>query len=274
MNTLYKKYELPYNFDKKLIDGYKLLQVPEKAIDCIYMPPLFSDYESIIRNNPQIDIVPKITYEEYLDHVNYINEHFPDKLQLLLQRTDGYLMPSYLIKKYIGLGFRNFCVGTLEQAKIIKNIDPTIRVVGSIAMHITPQNIDRNYDVYKQYFNAFVLDFSYNKNFLKIKSLPKGFEYMTLVNSRCNTSCDGDHHWWGAENMWCPGLGTNADTFHTSCMIRPMDLYLFEPYISVFKIQDRGWKTHEILREVVLYTTNYGLYPNLKCSASIYQSDY
>lgn len=115
-------------------------------------------------------------------------------------------MPSYLVKKYIGLGFRNFCVGSLEQAKIIKNIDPNIKVVGSIAMHITAEQIEENDKEYSQYFNSFVLDFSYTKNLLKIKILPKNYEYMILANSRCNNQCDGDHHWWSAHNNYCPGL--------------------------------------------------------------------
>lgn len=84
MNTSYKKYELPYNFDKKLIDGYKILNIPEEAIDCIYMPPFFQDYQSIIRKAYTEDIVPQLTYEEYLDHINYVKENYPNKLQLLL----------------------------------------------------------------------------------------------------------------------------------------------------------------------------------------------
>lgn len=242
-----------------------------ECIDCIYMPPFFPDYASIIRTKPDEDIVPKLTYEEYIDHVNYVHQNFPNKMQLLLQRVDGVLMPSYLIKKYIGLGFRNFCVGTLEQAKIIKDIDPNIRIVGSIAMHITPEKIKKNYTEYKKYFDAFVLDFSYTKNFVRVKILPKGFEYMLLANSRCNASCDGDHHWWEKENKYCPGILGDIN-FYLSCLIRPMDLYLFDPYISVFKIQDRGWPTSSILREVVLYSTDYNYYPMIQYDASIYQA--
>ena len=84
MNTQYKRYELPYNFDKKLIDGYKILDLPMECIDCIYMPPFFQDYASIIRTKPDEDIVPKLTYEEYIDHVNYVHQNFPNKMQLLL----------------------------------------------------------------------------------------------------------------------------------------------------------------------------------------------
>lgn len=175
-----------------------------------------------------------------------------------------------MIKKYIGLGFKNFCVGTIEQAKIIKEIDPNLTVVGSIAMHITPSQIESNIQEYKKYFNAFVLDFSYTRNFLRIKILPKDFEYILLTNSRCNAGCDGDHHWWSERNANCPGIFDDI-SFYDSCLIRPMDLYMFDPYIDVFKLQDRGWPTELILRELVLYSTNYN-YPNIKYDGSIYQT--
>lgn len=256
-----RKYEFPYNFDKKLIDGYQLLNIPIDSIDCIYIPPFFHDYETISRRSKfEGDYFTTLTYEEYVDHINYINTIYPHKLQLLLQRIDGTIMPSYLVKKYIGMGIRNFCVGTIEQAKIIKTIDPTIKVVGSIAMHISKTKLEQNKDEYKQYFDAFVLDFGYNKDFIKIKGLPKEFKYMILINSRCNVFCDGDRHWWGdGFSHTCPGIAPNID-FSQSCMIRPMDLTLFDPYISVYKIQDRGWPTHMILEDVSLYMANYDKY--------------
>lgn len=273
MNPKFKKYELPYNFDKDLIKGYQMIGIPVSSIFCIYVPPFYQDYKSILRGKPEDDIIPKLSYEVYLDHIQYINSIYPNKLQLLLQRTDGTIMPSVLIKKYIGLGFKNFCVGSLEQAKIIKEIDSSLTVVGSIAMHITYQNIIQNISEYQKYFNSFVLDFKYNKNFLSIKLLPKNFSYILLVNSQCNIHCDGDHHWWGKSNNFCPGIFGRDVDFYNSCVIRPMDLDLFDPYISVYKIQDRGWDTSMILREVILYSTNYKGLPNLHLNdATIYQT--
>lgn len=238
------------------------------------MPPFFQDYKSIIRTDPKTDLVPQLKYDEYLDHVNYVQKNYPGKMQLLLQQTNGKIMPSYLVKKYIGLGFNNFCVGSIEQAKIIREINPKLKIVGSIAMHIDPVELENNYEEYKKYFDSFVLDFTYCKNFLKIKILPKGFEYILLTNSRCNKDCDGDHHWWGTENIYCPGILNRNIDFYNSCLIRPMDLDLFDPYIKVFKIQDRGWKTEWILREVVIYSTDYHIYPNLQTTASIYLDQY
>lgn len=247
-----RKFELPYNFDKNLLLGYQLLGINIDQIDCIYVPPFIKDYQTILRNGGE-DTYTLLSYEEYLDHIKNINTIFPNKLQLLLQRTnEEYNMSSSLIKKYINLGFRNFCVGNIEQAKIIKEIDPKIKIVGSIAMHITYEKILSNFDIYKKYFNSFVLDFSYNKNITKIKQMPKDFEYMLLVNSGCNIHCDGDRHWWHWDNFKCPGRYPDVP-YGESCLIRPVDLYIFEPYIGVFKIQDRGWPTSEILTSTCFY---------------------
>lgn len=256
-----RKYELPYNFDKKLIIGYQMLGITLDDIDCIYIPPFLNDYKTISRNNTfEKSMFTSLSYEEYIDHIQYINNIYPNKLQLLLQRVDGTLMPSYLIKKYIGLGIKNFCVGSIQQAEIIKTIDPNIKVVGSIAMHITKEKLEQQADIYKKYFDIFVLDFSYNKDFTKIKLLPKDFKYMLLINSRCNIFCDGDRHWWGdGISHQCPGIAPSIP-FSYSCLIRPMDLQLFDPYISVYKIQDRGWPTQMILEDVSVYIADYNKY--------------
>lgn len=79
-------------------------------------------------------------------------------------------------------------------------------------MHISKTKLEQNKDEYKQYFDAFVLDFGYNKDFIKIKGLPKEFKYMILINSRCNVFCDGDRHWWGdGFSHTCPGIAPNID---------------------------------------------------------------
>lgn len=268
-----RRFELPYNFDKNLILGYQLLGLDPEQIDCIYIPPFLEDYQTILRT-PEKDAYSQLTYEEYLDHINYINNIFPGKMQLLLQQIrEEYNMSNDLLKKYINLGFRNFCVGNIQQAKAIKEIDPHIKVVGSIAMHVNAKKIMQHFEEYSQYFDALVLDFSYNKNLSKIKSLPKNFEYMILANSRCNIHCDGDRHWWGdGMNHKCPGLYPDIP-YHESCMIRPTDLHVYEPYIKVFKLQDRGWPTADILHSVAMYCCDIDFYLGpMIADASIYQN--
>ena len=42
-----------------------------------------------------------------------------------------------------------------------------------------------------------------------------------------------------------------------------MDLHFFDPYIFAYKLQDRGWKTQHIIRDLALYTTDWIYYPNI-----------
>jgi len=83
-----KPFEIPYNFDLKLID---FLEIYQEKIDlhCIYLPPYGDHYKCAkyyhtggtgicIENT-----IPK-TLEEYEKHINYINSKFPNKIMLLL----------------------------------------------------------------------------------------------------------------------------------------------------------------------------------------------
>lgn len=266
-----RKFEIPYNFDKKLIDGLKILKIKPRNIYCIYLCPFFDDYKTISRNRDSE--WAEITREEYESHIRYIEDNYPGKLQLLLQQTDpSKVMNKEQLQYYIDLGFTNFCCGSIEQAKIIKELNPSLETVASIAMKITSDEllINRNYE---KYFNAFVLDFSYSKNIQKIKMLPQYLKYILLCNSLCNNECDGTHHWFLPEGEinQCPGMiGTVG--FYNSAVLRPMDLKYFDPYIEVYKIQDRGWPTSWILRDIVTYTTDYSVYPGITYDEDIYEA--
>ena len=265
------QFQLPYNFDTKLIDGFELLGGTADILDCIYLPPFHEDYIPILRTHPN-DKTLSFDWLQYVGHIDFLNKHFPNKTELLLQRIDGVLMPPNIIRKYITIGFTKFCVGTIEQAKIIKNIDSNLKIIGSIAMHMTVDELNNNKKKYQDLFDAFVLDFSFNKNISNIKKLPKDFEYIILCNSLCSVYCDGDRHWWTKDiySMTCPGLYPTIK-FENSCLIRPMDLQFFTPYIKIFKLQDRGWDTNTILRDFVLYSSDYKNYPNIEYDEFLYE---
>lgn len=265
------QFQLPYNFDTKLIDGFELLGGTADILDCIYLPPFHEDYVPILRTHPN-DKTLSFDWLQYVGHIDFLNKHFPNKTELLLQRIDGVLMPPNIIRKYITIGFTKFCVGTIEQAKIIKDIDSNLKIIGSIAMHMTVDELNNNKKKYQNLFDAFVLDFSFNKSISNIKKLPKDFEYIILCNSLCSIYCDGDRHWWTKDiySMTCPGLYP-AIKFENSCLIRPMDLQFFTPYIKIFKLQDRGWDTNTILRDFVLYSSDYKNYPNIEYDEFLYE---
>ena len=79
-----KPFECPYNFDQKIIEMLYWFDPEGETIDCIYMPPYFHDYNTILRSGEQAALLDNMSWDEYKIHVKFINNKFPNKLQLLL----------------------------------------------------------------------------------------------------------------------------------------------------------------------------------------------
>ena len=272
-----RRFEFPYNFDKKLISILSTLDPLGKTIDCIYVPPFPKDYQTILRNGEQAAFLDSLERKEYEEHIAFINSHFPGKIQILLQKPD-IILPSGKIQYYINLGVQKYCVGSIEQAKIIKDIDKNLNVIGSISMQINKTKILDNFKEYNKYFNGFVLPFKASKTLNDLKNYPKNFYYILLINAYCNINCTGKNHWYfdykSDTNIKCPGIltGNNNSSINwdKSARIRPMDLGFFDPYIYVYKLQDRGWPTADIIRDYVIYTTDFSLYPGINYDERMY----
>lgn len=276
--------EIPYNFDMTLIDNLQLLDKSGEIYDSIYCCPYKDDYIAAKRNHPALSGLDMwksndMERNEYIKHIRYIHKHYPDKLMLLLQQNGNITMPIETLRFYLGLGFRKFCVGNLTQAKQLKEINPNFYVIGSITMKATPQQL--NDPEFTQYLDGVVLFFPYNRNLALIKTLPKELDYILLVNCDCNIHCEGTHHWFASReseiiksNFSCPnGFFVNAapDWEHI-IRIRPMDTPIFDPYIKAYKLQGREYETGNIIRDIVLWTTNYERYPGIQYSEDIYQT--
>ena len=179
-------------------------------------------------------------------------------------------MNKKLLEYYIDLGFSKFCVGSIEQAKIIKKISFAFEVIGSIVMRIEKQQIT---DEHNLYFNGFVLWFPFNRNIGKIKKLPKGFKYILLINCHCTTFCEGTHHWFISQEeentplFTCPKrIRPECNQYENIILVRPDHLELFNEYISYFKLQGREQPTEKIIKDIIMYTTdldNYFLFNDI-----------
>ena len=264
-----QSFELPYNFDLDLIQFYKIyFKNKSELIHSIYLPPFKDDYNSAkfyykdYYNNKTMQETFPFTFEEYQKHIEQINLNFPNKINLLLQQNQ-YIMQKEQIQKYLNINITKFCVGSFEQAKIIKNYFSKAEIMGSITMKIMPQELNNNLNLYKKYFDSFVLWFPYNRDIELIKKLPKDFKYVLLVNCWCDKNCSGTFHWLAnsyeeekkIQNI-CPNK--NGGTIKNKIFIPPQYLYLFQDYISYLKIQGREYPTEKIIEDVVTYTT----YPN------------
>lgn len=265
-----RKFEIPYNFDFNLIRGLQILNLINESIKYIYISPYVEDYVGVQRHDP--NGANEFTRETYVTHINFVKQFFEGRMQLLLQKKNQ-IMPIETLKWYIDLGFTAFCCGNIEQAKIIKEYDSNLQTIGSIVMHTTRTKLIENPDYFK-YFDEMVLDFSYGKDIQEIKILPPQMKYMILINALCNVNCIGDHHWFcdPYAPVNCPGkIIDEGGNFYNSCLIRPMDLQYFDPYISTYKFGDRSWLTREILRDIVLYTTDFSIYPGITYEEDLYE---
>ena len=262
-----KIFELPYNFDLKLIDflDFYFEGRKESSIHAIYFPPFKEDYiaaKAYSRhtgtNKNLVDSYPT-TREDYINHIRYIKEKFPNQLMLLLQHPTNILSQELLNWYITTFGINKFCVGSIEQAKQIKEYNPSFEVIGSITMRIDKPKLLSNFD-YRKYFNGFVLWFPFNRDIDAIMNLPKNFKYVLFINGGCYKNCQGIHHWYAKtyeDDQACfkACLPYRIDQ-KNSIIIRPMDLELFDDYITYYKIQGREWDTRRIIQHIVLYDVN------------------
>lgn len=249
-----RQFEIPYNFDKNLVTILSLLNTAADNIYCFYCPAFKEDYTPVYREKVSSQIIELQTRKTYEQHVQYINEKFPNKIQLLLQRAD-LLMPEEKIQYYTTLGINKFCVSSLDQARLIKQINPSAEIVLSILARFEEKDIISHLD-YKEYFNGIVLWFPFNRDLNRIKQLPKDFFYILIVNGECSILCDGIHHWSSkdptGESIICT-RDKNPKSFKTQITMRPQDLLLFDDYIKIYKLQDRSWPTYKIIQDFMIY---------------------
>lgn len=272
-----REFEIPYNFDPQLITLIKQFdnrptQDFPSFVNCIYMPPYYHDYKTILRSGWQADQLQAMTRKEYERHVDFINQLYPGKVQILLQNPN-IIMDADAVKYYNSLGINKFCSGSYEQSKIVRDNCDNSNIVGSITMRVSKEHLN-NHPEYKEVFDGFVLHFPYSKSIEGIKEMPKDYYYLLLVNAFCQTTCPGVHHWFQQYIPGEKGAATEAcvrpSDWEKTALVNPADLHLFDPYIKVFKLQDRGWPTCEIFRDFILYTSNFDMYKNIDSDIKYY----
>lgn len=277
ISSAHREFEIPYNFDPQLINLIKQfdnrpLDVFPSFVNCIYIPPYYHDYKTILRDGQQANYLKTMSRKEYEKHIDFINQIYPGKIQLLLQNPN-LIMDNESIKYYNNLGITKFCSGSYEQSKIIRENCNNSNIVGSITMKVSKDHLI-NHPEYKEMFDGFVLHFPFSKSIDSIKEMPQDYYYLILVNAFCQTTCPGVHHWFQPYNPGDKGPATEAclqtKDWEKTALVNPSDLKLFEPYIKIFKLQDRGWPTNEILRDFILYTSEFQIYPNINSNITYY----
>lgn len=249
-----QKFEIPYNFDFKLIDE---LTPYKDFVDFIYMPSYYAD-----GGNSRKDLILKqsvpSTWEEYLEHLSYIQAHF--NVGILIQEN----CTIELIDKYYDLGVRIFVLNDNDLTIAAKQQYPDIRCILSITSVLSANDIKNNdYSMYDE----IVLFFNFCRQIQLLKELPKEYKYVLIPNSHCVYNCDrASAHWKLNANTieeydikvnniikgYCSEIYREDRAF-----IQPQDIVYFNKYITNYKLVDRLMSTQDIIYDINRYTKQY-----------------
>lgn len=237
-------FEIPYNFDKNLIDQIKK---HKKNIDFVYIPCFMEDALDARRFIPDaLKTYPK-TRQEYIQHIKYIQDaELP--IAVLLQDTKKDLSDDILNFYINDLKIKKFIINQDIIAKRIKEINKEIYTVASITKALSLQDIIDKQDFYSEIYDGMVLFYPFNRAIKKLKYLPKKFNYTILINDHCNYDCyNYMRHWFDPT--------FEHDQYHCwsntekSINIIPEILPVFDQYMYSYKLHGRDFPTGRIVRE-------------------------
>lgn len=250
MNSLVKKFEVPYNFDSSLVDFYTRYR---SIISFIYLPPFKADAinaRTLIENPNKgaIGYMPD-TRDEYIEHLIYIQQK---GLECYILWQDNKSIEPENIRFYQNFGVNGFVVGNEQNASIIKTVDKNLRLIASITMKLTFNDL-----LYRDfsYFDGIVLFFPFTRSLNAIKKLSHIKEKLVLMpNTICYTDCAAIHHWFPKNNELRPEDRCMAwDNIDKCCLIYPEHLCMFDDYVGGYKLQGRDYPTFEIIKNAEAY---------------------
>jgi len=250
MNSILKRFEVPYNFDFSLIDFYYRHR---SMISFVYLPPFKSDAintRTIIENpnRGSLGYMPD-TRDEYIEHLNYIRQK---GLEFRILWQDNKNIEPEIIRFYVKFGACGFVVGNDRNASLIRKYDKNLALTASITMKLTFNDL-LNSDFSN--FDSVVLFFPFTRSIYAIKKLCHIREKLILMpNTLCWTGCPAVHHWFPKNSE--PGeedhclARSNVDK---CCFIYPEHLHLFDNYVGGYKLQGREYPTFEIIANAEAY---------------------
>lgn len=241
-----KKFEVPYNFDKKILQYYA---DNKDYISYIFVAAFSDDCYSSNRDtydDDEICIMPK-TRELYESHLISIRDSGLD-FCVLWQEKD-HLLSNNLLDYYINLGCKGFMVSSNDNAAIIKKYDPSLLVISSITRHLYKGITNEDFSNY----DFVVLAHPFNRSLDAIKKLNYMREKLILlVNTACHTDCYSPAHWFNPKFDAVKNCKQRENVSKT-CFIPPNQLYIFDQYIGGYKLLGREFTTKMLIEECEMY---------------------
>ena len=241
-----KRFEVPYNFSKRLIRFYAK---NASFIRYVYVAPYKEDSlhtRSTIETSSRGHCYMPGTRAEYESHLRCLADA---KLSfvILWQVPDKVLSPE-VIKYYQELGASGFIVGSDENAHRVKMYDPNLVVICSLVQRVCYDILQKDLSPY----DYIILYYPYNRALDALRELHSIKDKLILMpNTFCHVDCPSMHHWFPApdkpfvQNRDCPAMRYISMT----AFIAPEHLYLFDDWVGGYKLQGREYVT-DLVEEI------------------------
>ena len=250
------KFEVPYNFSKDFIE--KILERKDlfEYIDSFYVAAWKEDCENTRLGLTFMDDYPK-TFEEYTERIRELQSlGFP--ICILAQKNAS----IEVIEKYINLGIHAFTINDDNLATEIKSKYPDVRLNLSITRALSLSDI-QNGDF--SMYDRIVLFHWFCRHLDMLERLPDRYKYVMVCNSKCYYDCRWhDAHWFlkantlneysdGEQEICKKCYSIMSNDMQKTSLIEPENLDFFDPYVTAYKLTDRGDFTERVLDNLNAY---------------------
>jgi len=157
---------------------------------------------------------------------------------------------------YCRLYASGFIIGNDKNAKIIKDYNSQLLVVGSLVQRLCANISKKDLSCY----DFVILYYPFNRSLDAIKQLnPIRDKIVIMPNTLCHIDCPSIHHWFPTKkqpfNMDrdCLVLKDNMGYLKKSGFIYPQHLSLFDNYVGGYKLQGREYTTYFLKKVCKVY---------------------
>jgi len=247
-------FEVPYNFSLSLIRFYAKHST---KISFLFLPPYKDDS---INSRTSIETKKKgrcYTPQSREEYEYHLHEIVNAGLRfVVLWQVPGSTISEKTLSYYCGLGTSGFIIANDENAKIVKEYDPKLLVIGSLVQRIYVNMTKRDF----RYYDKVILYYPFNRSLNALKQLAYMKDKIVLMpNALCHIDCPSIHHWFPSDDhpfvleRDCWVLRNKEDYVDKCGFISPEHLYLFDNYVGGYKLQGRESSTDLIKYVCGLY---------------------
>lgn len=242
-----RKFEIPFNHDPNYLDFLiKNKKILHKYIEHIFIAPFEADYKS----TRHVEALKPTSRDVYEDQIKQLHDS-GYRISILFNMPE---VPSDdLINYYINvIKASSFIVHNDDVARKLKHFN--VLTIASITKRLQLEDI-KTKDL--SMYDYIVLDYTFNASYNRIEQLPSIYKYILMVNTYCDYTCNFHMHWSENPNYVCP---KDINGYKNTTYIHPLDLYKFDKYISIYKIQGREYPTRTIERDIMAYIFQQNMY--------------